>query len=63
MKKVLTVNNSSEFYRVFFNELDFGNDYQFDSNKVKKSVEENGLVFTACDYNVYAVVIKRLLIQ
>lgn len=61
MIRVLTVNNSNEFYRYFFNELDFGGDYQFDTDKVKKSVEENGLVFTACDYNVYVVVIKKLI--
>ena len=57
----LTVENAREYYRVNANNFDFATSYKFDREAVKKSVEEYGIEFTACDYNVFAVVIKKVI--
>lgn len=57
----LTVENAREYYRVNANAFDFATGYKFDVETVKKSVKKYGIEFTACDYNVFAVVIKNLI--
>lgn len=57
----LTVENAREYYRVNANNFDFATGYEFDREAVKRSVEEYGIEFTACDYNVFAVVIKKVI--
>lgn len=57
----LTVENAREYYRVNANNFDFATGYKFDREAIKKSVEKYGIEFTACDYNVFAVVIKRVI--
>ncbi len=57
----LTVENAREYYRVNANNFDFATGYKFDKEAVKRSVEEYGIEFTACDYNVFAVVIKKVI--
>lgn len=59
-QNVLTVENATDCYRVEYKGYDFGEGFNFDVEAVKRSVEENGLVYTACDYKVFAVVIKKL---
>lgn len=60
-QNVLTVENANECYRVEYKGYDFGEGYNFNVEKIKKSVRENGLVYTACDYHTFAVVIKNLI--
>lgn len=59
-QNVLTVENATECYRIEYKTYDFGKGYDFDVEAVRRSVEENGLVYTACDYRTFAVVIKKL---
>ena len=60
-QNVLTVDNANECYRIEYKSYDFSIGYNFDVEKVRKSVKENGLVFTACDYSTYVVGIKNLI--
>lgn len=60
-QNVLTVENQIECYRIEYKGYDFSKDYKFDVEKVRKSVRDNGIVFTACDYSTFVVVIKRLI--
>ena len=60
-QNLLTVENQNECYRLEYKRYDFSIGYSFDVEKVRKSVEKYGVVFTACDYSTYVVVIKNLI--
>ena len=57
---VLTVENQVECYRLEYKRYDFSKDYEFNVEAVKESVRKYGVVFTACDYSTFVVVIKKL---
>ena len=60
-QNVLTVENQVECYRVEYKGYDFGEGYDFDVEEVRRSVEENGLVYTACDYHTFVIAIKKVI--
>lgn len=59
-QNVLTVENANECYRMEYKGYDFDTD-DFDVEKIKRSVEKNGLVYTACDYSTFVITIKKLI--
>lgn len=60
-QNVLTVENQVECYRIEYKTYDFGKRFNFDVEAVRRSVEENGLVYTACDYHTFVIAIKNLI--
>ena len=60
-QNVLTVENQIECYRIEYKGYDFSKDYKFNVEAVKESVRKYGLVFTACDYSTFVIVIKNLI--
>ena len=59
---ILTINNADEFYRLNNANFDFGDDETARrADEIKQDAAKYGLVFTACDWNLKLVALKKII--
>ncbi len=58
---ILTSENANEFYRLNSNGFDFGDDETTRrADEIRQDAAKYGLVFTACDWNLKLVALKKI---
>lgn len=61
MMNVLTIDNANEYYRIHSESFDFGDDETTRrAEEIRQDAKRNGLVFTACDWNLKLVALKKI---